>query len=305
MILTSDLWQPRSGCGDMCLPASGSLPTVPPGVQACRLAAALSTLLCGAVLLPVLPLLRARGRAAVGRYWARALLRGFGVRLEVRGRLPLRRALLVSNHVSWIDVLVLLAVSPAQLLAKYEVREWPVIGWLAAAAGTIFVDRSRPKQLPRTVAEVAGALRSGAVVGVFPEGTTWCGGSAGQFRPAMFQAAIDARAKVVPLRLSYRLADGESTSVAAFVGEETLWASLRRVLRVRGLVVVAVAASALHPDAMASRGVLARIAASTIGMVPVVSLAVPPAVLASSGSSPTVVAMSSALRQLDDLDPAA
>jgi 1-acyl-sn-glycerol-3-phosphate acyltransferase len=165
-----------------------------------------------------------------------------------------------------LDILVLLAIAPCRLLAKHEVRTWPVIGWLAAAAGTVFIDRSRPKRLPRTVAEVAAALRAGGVVAVFPEGTTWCGNAAGRFRPAMFQAAIDARAVVVPVRLTFRLSDGESTSIAAFLGEETLWTSLRRVLRVRGLLITATVAPALHPDVTATRGMLARVAESAIGM---------------------------------------
>jgi 1-acyl-sn-glycerol-3-phosphate acyltransferase len=253
---------------------------VPVLAQVGRLLAVVGLVLAGAALLPVLPLLSARGRAAVGRRWARGLLRGLGVRLVARGRRPARRALLVCNHISWLDILVMLAItptapvrhgrgqpaSPTRLLAKREVRDWPVIGWLAAAAGTVFIDRSRPKQLPRTVASVAAALRAGAVIAVFPEGTTWCGSSAGRFRPAMFQAAIDAGAKVVPMRLTFQLADGELTSTAAFLGEETLAASFRRVLRVRGLVITATVAAALHPGVTATRGVLARVAESAVGM---------------------------------------
>jgi 1-acyl-sn-glycerol-3-phosphate acyltransferase len=261
-----DLWLPRSGCDEGCLPAAGETPGVPAGVRVGRLLAAAAVVLAGAALLPVLPLLSARARSAVGRRWALALLRCLGVRLVFRGRRPVRRALLVSNHISWLDILVLLAIAPTRLVAKREVRDWPVIGWLAAAAGTVFVDRSRPKQLPGTVASVAAALRAGAVVSVFPEGTTWCGSAAGRFRPAMFQAAVDAGAVVVPVRLIFRLAGGEPTSAAAYLGEETLVTSFRRVLGVRGLVVTASATPALHPGAAATRRVLARVAESAVGM---------------------------------------
>lgn len=267
------LWLPRAECDPSCLPAIGSTPSVPVPVRIGRLVAVLALLLAGAAILPVLPLLSPSGRCLAGRYWARALLRGLGVRLVVRGWRPARRALLVSNHVSWLDILVMLAIAPCRLLAKHEVRTWPLIGWLATAAGTVFIDRSRPKRLPQTVAEVTAALRAGAVVAVFPEGTTWCGRAAGRFRPAMFQAAIDARAVVVPVRLTFQLSDGESTSVAAFVGDDPLWASVRRVLRVRGLVITASAAAALHPDVAATRGMLARIARSAIGMTLPSSLA--------------------------------
>lgn len=261
----SDLWRPRSSCDTSCLPRDGGMPTVTLRARVGRLLAVVGVLLAGAALLPVLPLLSAARRSAVGRSWARAVLRCLGVRLVVRGRLPRRRALLVANHVSWLDIVVLLAIAPARLLAKREVRGWPVIGWLAAAGGTIFVDRARPRLLPRTVSTVAGALREGAVVAVFPEGTTWCGTAAGRFRPAMFQAAIDAGAVVVPVRLSFRMVDGRRTTAAAFLGDDTLWESVRRVLRIRGLVVAATAAEALHPDATATRGMLARVAESAVG----------------------------------------
>jgi 1-acyl-sn-glycerol-3-phosphate acyltransferase len=276
--VTGDLWQPGSACDTTCLPPARTTPAVPTPVLIGRLLAVAAIMLGGAALLPVLPVLSSRGRSAVGRRWAGALLRGLGVRLMVRGRRPVRRALLVSNHVSWLDILVMLAVAPARMVAKREVRNWPVIGWLAAAAGTVFIDRSRPKDLPRTVAEVAAALRDGAVVGAFPEGTTRCGSAAGRFRPAMFQAAVDAGAVVVPVRLTFKLSDGESTSIAAFLGEDTLWASLRRVLRVRGLVIAAIVAPALHPDATASRRLLARVAESVVGM--------PPACLSSATQRP-------------------
>ncbi|NED54678.1 1-acyl-sn-glycerol-3-phosphate acyltransferase, partial [Micromonospora aurantiaca] len=170
--------------------------------------------------------------------------------------------------VSWLDVLAVLAVSPARMLAKREVRRWPLVGALAAAAGTVFVDRSRPRDLPATVAQVAGALRSGRSVAVFPEGTTWCGAAtdcrpSGGFRPAMFEAAVAAGAPVVPLRIGYRYA-GDPSTLPAFLGEETLWASVRRVLAARGLTVSVTLSAALHPGEGADRRSLARIAEAAI-----------------------------------------
>lgn len=186
----------------------------------------------------------------------------------MRGRAPRGRALLVANHVSWLDVLAVLAVSPARMLAKREVRRWPLVGALAAAAGTVFVDRSRPRDLPATVAQVAGALRSGRSVAVFPEGTTWCGAAtdcrpSGGFRPAMFEAAVAAGAPVVPLRIGYRYA-GDPSTLPAFLGEETLWASVRRVLAAQGLTVSVTLSAALHPGEGADRRSLARIAEAAI-----------------------------------------
>ncbi|HEU4426293.1 MAG TPA: 1-acyl-sn-glycerol-3-phosphate acyltransferase, partial [Pilimelia sp.] len=113
--------------------------------------------------------------------------------------------------------------------------------------------------LPATVRQVADALRAGYVVAAFPEGTTWCGASTGRFRPALFQAAVDAGVPIVPVSLGY-WSSGRRTAVPAFVGDDTLWRSVRRVLAVRGLEVRATAGSALHPVPLADRRVLARIA---------------------------------------------
>ncbi|MCX5067364.1 1-acyl-sn-glycerol-3-phosphate acyltransferase [Micromonospora lupini] len=271
-----DLWRPFSGCDDDCLPAAGEVPTVPVARRVLRLVAASGMLLAGvgvAVLLPVLP---ARERQAVLRGWARGTVRAFGVRLVIRGRLPRRRALLVANHVSWLDILAVLAVAPTRMVAKREIRSWPVVGLLAAAAGTVFVDRSRPRALPATVRRLADTLRAGRSVAVFPEGTTWCAGDGaadcrpgGGFRSAMFQAAIDAGSPVVPLRLGYRCeATGAVTTAAAFLGADTLLRSVARVVAARQLVVSVTVAAALHPAGDADRRLLARAAESAVHLVP-------------------------------------
>ncbi|MFI7489201.1 lysophospholipid acyltransferase family protein [Micromonospora echinaurantiaca] len=270
-----DLWRPASGCGPHCLPPPGGTQGVPAARRVARLAALLGMLVLGAGLAVVLPLLPAAERRAALGGWARATARALGVRLVVRGRLPRRRALLVANHVSWLDVLAVLAVAPARLVAKREVRGWPLLGWLARAAGTLFVDRARPRDLPATVSRVADALRAGRAVAVFPEGTTWCGAAtgcrpAGGFRPAVFQAAIDAGAPVVPLRIGYRDAlTGDATTAPAFLGDENLWRSLRRVLASRDLVLTVAVTTALHPAPGADRRMLARVAESAVHLCPV------------------------------------
>src|SRR5262249_54475669 len=113
----------------------------------------------------------------------------------------------------------LLAVQPMRVVAKSEMRGWPVLGFLAARGGTFFIDRERIRRLPGTIAEMAAAMRAGEAVAVFPEGSTWCGLTGGRYRPASMQAAIDAGVPVRPVTISYRLADGTSTRVAAWVGK--------------------------------------------------------------------------------------
>ncbi|WP_091090200.1 lysophospholipid acyltransferase family protein [Micromonospora nigra] len=269
-----DLWLPASGCYPACLPVDGAVPAVSAARQAARLLAVLGMLLLGVGMAAVLPVLPVRERRTALRSWARATVRAFGVRLVVRGRLPRRRALVVANHVSWLDVPALLAVAPARMVAKGEVRGWPLLGLLARVGGTLFVDRSRPRDLPEAVGRVRAALRTGHTVAVFPEGTTWCGVSAGcrparGFRPALFQAAVDAGTPVVPLRISYGCAGtGAPSTATAFLGEETLWRSVRRVLAAPGLVVSVTVAGVLHPAAGTDRRALARAAESAVRLVP-------------------------------------
>lgn len=246
-------WVPVSPCSALCLPPAGR----PGPVGAARLlglVAVLAGALAGAVALPA----AARGRWT--RRCATTGLRVLGVRLEVRGRRPDPGAsvLLVANHRSWIDVLALHAVAPVRLLAKREVAAWPVIGPFAARAGTLFVDRHGLRSLPATVAATADALRSGAAVAAFPEGTTWCGAAAGIFRPAPFQAALDAGVAVVPVAVVLDTRDG------SFVGDDTLWQSVRRVVARPGLRVVV---TVLPPVAGTDRRALAAAAAGAVARV--------------------------------------
>jgi 1-acyl-sn-glycerol-3-phosphate acyltransferase len=211
------------------------------------------------------PLLPAGLRDRWVRRCSRAALRAAGVRLRVTGDDRYRRdggALVVANHTSWIDVLALESVQPVRMLAKREVRDWAVIGGLAARTGALFVDRAGLHALPATVAATADALRDGAAVGVFPEGTTWCGEAAGSFRRAAFQAAIDADAPVRPVAIGFRLADGTPARGGAFVGDQTLLDSLLRVLRLPGMVCEVTVLPAIAPGGLDRRELAARAAAA-------------------------------------------
>ncbi|MGW6056242.1 lysophospholipid acyltransferase family protein [Streptomyces sp. NPDC055189] len=181
---------------------------------------------------------------------ARAILDALGVgleeaprRLSADGSRP--GTLIVANHISWLDVVSLLAVEPVTVLAKREVGQWPVIGALARQAGTRFIDRDGLRQLPRSVAELASTLREGRSVLVFPQATTWCSVPGGRFRRATFQAAADAGAPVRPVTIRY-YQHGTRSTTAAFLGDETFGASLHRVAGARALTVRVTAHTPLY-----------------------------------------------------------
>lgn len=201
-----------------------------------RLAGALALVLLAVAAAPPVRLLPARPRRALIRAWCTALLRSLGIRITVHGSPgPDGGRLVVANHISWTDIPLVAAALPSRMLAKGEIGRWPVLGRLAAQAGTLFIERDRLRALPGTVATLARALRAGERVTVFPEGCTWCGRAQGPFRRAAFQAALDARVAVQPVRIAYRLGDGEFAGAAAFVGDDTLTASLWRIARARGV----------------------------------------------------------------------
>ncbi|GAA1973578.1 lysophospholipid acyltransferase family protein [Kitasatospora viridis] len=223
-----------------------------------RAAGCAGVLLAGIGVGPVVRALPRRVRERLVTAWARTLLATLGVRVRALGSsVAVPGGLLVANHISWLDIAVIAAVCPGRNLAKTEVGRWPVLGPLVARSGTLFIDRDRLRSLPGTVARIAADLRRGERVVVFPEGSTWCGRAGGRFRPALFQAAIDAGAPVQPVAVRYRSA-GAPTTVPAFVGEDGLAFSLWRVLSLRGLVAEAVVLPPIPTDPPTGDDRLAR-----------------------------------------------
>lgn len=229
----------RSVCGTLCIATSGA--PARPWQQLLRLLALLGALTTGGLVLAAATSIPGYRRARRGswavRHTARWVLRALGVRLVVHGAPRSGPSLVVGNHVSWLDILALAGCAPMVMVAKSEVRSWPAIGGAAVGAGTIFLHRNRLRSLPGTVEEITAALRSGLRVQVFPEATTRCGGALGEFHRAAFQAAINAAVVVSPAAIGYAQDGRPGTTVPAFLGDESLVDSLRRVLAARDIEV--------------------------------------------------------------------
>ncbi len=162
--------------------------------------------------------------ASYARMWSTSLCRAIGVEIDPRGAPPDRPALLVANHVSYIDIAVVGSRVAACFLAKVEVARWPVIGWAARLSNAIFVERERPDSRRQSLVEIEATIRSGVNVVVFPEGTTSSGPASLPFRPGSFALAARAGLPVVPVAIRY------DDPGDAWVGDDTFVAHFLRQL---------------------------------------------------------------------------
>ncbi|MET0473696.1 MAG: lysophospholipid acyltransferase family protein [Mycobacterium sp.] len=231
--LTESPWLPRASCDSTCVRTDAAH-----GWR--RATRALRTgvrVMCALVVLPTAALLALPmpGKPRAQRIYCRLMLRCLGVRITTSGGpiRNLRGVLVVSGHVSWVDIFVIGAVLPGSFVARADLIEWPALGVLARLMRVIPIERASLRRLPDVVRAVADRLSAGQTVVAFPEGTTWCGLGYGRFRPAMFQGAVDAGRPVQPLRLTYRHRDGARSTVPAFIGDDSLLESVRRVITAR------------------------------------------------------------------------
>lgn len=171
--------------------------------------------------------------------WALDLLAQLAIKLVVKGAVPASGPmLLVANHISWLDILVLHAARHCRFVAKSELRNWPLLGKMVSGAGTLFVQRDSRRDAMRVVRLMAQALERGEVLAAFPEGTTSDGSGVLPFHGNLLQAAIDANAPVLPVALHYvDSATGAPSLAPAYVGEDSLLQSVWRVLTAKQVVV--------------------------------------------------------------------
>jgi 1-acyl-sn-glycerol-3-phosphate acyltransferase len=183
------------------------------------------------------PLIGTARRDRVIMGWARRLLRVLGVqvRLAAPPVLP-GGALLVCNHVSWLDIYLIFAAQRVHFVSKAEVRAWPVAGWLARKSGTLFIERGRRADTARINAEMRSLMQGGAWVAVFPEGTTSDGRGLRRFLPSLLQPAVELSCPIVPAALRYRTLAGDYSPAPAYIDNISMWQSLKNIVGEPGIV---------------------------------------------------------------------
>jgi len=189
-------------------------------------------------LLVVYPACSNTGRCRIRQRWSKALLLICGVRVRSQsldrfeGQPP---SLVVLNHVSWLDIFLLTSVQPATFIAKSEIRGWPLVGWLVAGAGTLFIERASRHAVRHVNRQIIHRMSCGEHVAFFPEGTTTDGRFVGPFHTSLFAAALPPHPHdVVVMALQYQQ-HGVWSPKPAYIDDQTLLGSIYTILSTRGL----------------------------------------------------------------------
>lgn len=206
------------------------------------------------------------------RWWHRIMCRVIGLRVRTHGHLSKERPLLlVSNHISWKDILVLGSVAELVFIAKSEVRAWPVLGWLARLQRSVFVERQQRRKTGAQISDVSARLIAGEVVVLFAEGTTSDGNRVMPFNASLFGAASAAlpltpegRVHIQPVSIAYTGFHGMPMGryhrpLAGWPGDVALGAHLLRVIRHGAIDVEVVFSDAVPYDVATDRKKTARL----------------------------------------------
>lgn len=165
---------------------------------------------------------------AIVMLWNKTVCRILGLRIQMQGRFDPEARLMVANHISWLDIIALGSQFPCLFIAKGDVAEWPVVGYLAKGIGTLFVKRGEARQTNATAELMAWRLRQGRRLLLFPEGTTTEGKTVLRFHSKLFQPAEHTRASVQAIALSYQ---GKAKTAAPFIGDDEFLPHLFKLMQ--------------------------------------------------------------------------
>ncbi len=211
--------------------------------------------------------------------WSADLLAIFNVELSAESHTALQSlqtGIIVTNHISWLDVFVLSAIMPMRFVAKSDVRDWPMIGWLCSSVRTLYIERGKARDAARINRQIVELLQGGDCLTVFPEGTTTDGTQLAEFHASLMQPAIDAGAQIHPLALRYHDQNGVHSTAPAYIDEITFFQSFRSILACRKLHVQLVATPSIDTSKI-NRRTLAQCARQQISQALETLHAAPPA----------------------------
>lgn len=200
--------------------------------------------------------------SGVTHLWAKGFCKVMGLRIHRYGEPTTATCMMVSNHVSWIDIAVFAATTKVHFLSKIEVRQWPLVGWLAEVAGTLFIKRGG-NNAGSVIDDLRGFLQADKSILMFPEGTTTQGLTVRRFHSKLFAAAIQAGVPLQPMTILYEC-DGTLNYAAPFVGDDDMLSHLKRYLRNPGGSVHLMAHPAIPTSPDSSTAEITRLASAAV-----------------------------------------
>ena len=220
------------------------------------------------VLFVQLPRLDRAGQGLAIQRWSADTLKLLGISVEVIGAVDISSSnpsrLLVANHISWLDPLVIQTLQHSIFVAKQEVSQWPVVGHIAKGCDVVFVNRGSPSSARKMVQSMTTALQKNMCIAGFPEGTSTEGHQVGFFHSNLFQVAVANSCEVVALSLRYKDPTTQAMRLEpAFVGDIGFLQSLHRVICAPPMLVQVVVSEPIAPQGH-TRRTLAQLAQSTV-----------------------------------------
>ncbi len=198
----------------------------------------------------------------ITQWWLKRACNILSLTVKIKGQLPSDPGFFVSNHVSWMDIIVIGGHTPIRFLSKAEVRQWPIIGWFAACTGTLFIQRGNGKStvMANIIQEELG---KGESILVFPEATSTDGKQVRRFFPNMFSAPINANAPVHPLAIHYS-ENGSPSSKAPFINDDEFFSHLLSILKSDNINVTLHALNSISTNIDSRRKVVSDLAREQI-----------------------------------------
>ncbi len=198
--------------------------------------------------------------------WFREMLRDLGVHVRVVGEETPGPQLVVCNHTSWIDILVIGSIFPASFLSKEVVRHWPLIGRMTGAAGTLFIQRGATEAANQAIVQMGEKLQRQRSIAIFPEATTGDGYGVLRYYPRLFAASIEYQVPVQPVAIIYPHPDGVHPKVA-FIGQMTLVGSIWGILGTERIDAEVHLGDLIHPEGLDRRQLSDRARAHAVEVV--------------------------------------
>ena len=183
------------------------------------------------------------------RFWCKRLLSIFEIKAEVTGLgtylMNQKKYLMVANHISWMDIIVIQSIKPCIFVAKSDVASWPLFGWVAQMTGTIFIKRDKVSDIKKALKKMKRRLIKRSVC-IFPEGTSTSGRYLLPFKSNLFQSSIDTNKSILPLCLRYEQNNTYSDK-AAFVDDMSLVDSINKIKQEKDIYVIVEVLQPIRP----------------------------------------------------------